>query len=424
MSRSPSRALALLFLLCSVTLAAPTLDIATDRADALYHAGETATFTIKVLDEGQPVTAGKLSWSLSKDGVGDLGKGVADPAEQPLTVTGTLAEPGVLRLTVNYADGDTKAAGFGGAGYDLDQLRPAAPAPDDFDAWWQSQKDLLAAIPMDAQVTVDEARSTEQYLVAEVSLANIDGSRVHGWYGRPRAAGKYPAMLQIPGASYGPFRATPGWAHRGFISLYVSVHDQPLEPTAEEVAALKAPDGALYNYFHQGRESRDTYYFRRVFLSFVRAIDFLTSQAEWDGEHMLVSGSSQGGGSTLVTAGLDPRVTAGAANVPALCDHKGLLIDRASGWPRLIPNAEATDVITTAGYFDAAYFASRITCPMLVSVGLIDRTCPATSVLAAYNAIPHERKQLLIYPKMGHEITKDWTAAQDAFLLKQAGLAD
>ena len=37
-----------------------TLKISADRADALYKAGETATFTIEALQDGKPLAEGKV----------------------------------------------------------------------------------------------------------------------------------------------------------------------------------------------------------------------------------------------------------------------------------------------------------------------------------------------------------------------------
>ena len=52
----------------------------------------------------------------------------------------------------------------------------------------------------------------------------------------------------------------------------------------------------------------------------MRTLDFLTSQPEWDGKRILVLGESQGGGQSLAAAGLDHRVSAVVATVPAMSD--------------------------------------------------------------------------------------------------------
>jgi cephalosporin-C deacetylase-like acetyl esterase len=59
-------------------------------------------------------------------------------------------------------------------------------------------------------------------------------------------------------------------------------------------------------------------------------------------------------------------------------------------------------------YVDAMNFASRIACPTYVSVGFIDKTCPPTSVYAAFNNIPAGvEKHIVNRPEMGHAFPPD-----------------
>ena len=398
--------LALLLLGGSAAHAAPVVSVTCDHETGLYEVGETVVFGIALTDEEEEVAEGTLQCRLTLDGVGDLGQPEAALVEGKASVEASLDEPGVIRLDVSYTNGDVKARGIGGAAFSPESIEPTQP-PEDFRGWWDAEKAALAEIPIDAQVTLDEARSTDTVDVFDLSLANIGGSRVRGWFCRPKAAGKYPAILSVPGAGVGP-TGPAVWRGTTSLSVNISVHDQPMQESAEFYEELNAEGGALYAYPYQGRESRDTFYFRRVFLSLVRCIDFLCSQEDWDGNNVIVNGSSQGGGSSLVAAGLDERVTGAAANVPALCYHGGILHGQASGWPGLISDPEAEAVVKTAGYFDAAHFAQFIECPVLVTVGLVDRTCPPTSVYAAYNGLPSEQKELVVYPTMGHEVPKDW----------------
>jgi cephalosporin-C deacetylase-like acetyl esterase len=139
---------------------------------------------------------------------------------------------------------------------------------------------------------------------------------------------------------------------------------------------------------------------------------------------MIVNGSSQGGAMTLVTTGLDSRVTAGAANVPALNDHSGRDFGRPSGWPQLVPlDADGKldpKILAVSRYYDAVNFARRIKVPMVFGVGLIDNTCHATTVFSAYNVV-QSPKNIDIAPLMGHAVNPAYTKMANAFILKQSG---
>jgi cephalosporin-C deacetylase len=142
----------------------------------------------------------------------------------------------------------------------------------------------------------------------------------------------------------------------------------------------------------------------------VRALDFLTTQPEWDGKVVAVVGHSQGGFQALVAGGLDDRVTFIGAGVPAGCDHTGMLRRRISGWPKLVPllqGGKPDSVIAEASrYYDAVNFAARCHADAIVSVGFIDRTCPPTSVYAAYNQLKGD-KSIINKPSMGHAAPSD-----------------
>ncbi|MEA2733572.1 MAG: cephalosporin-C deacetylase, partial [Humisphaera sp.] len=65
-------------------------------------------------------------------------------------------------------------------------------------------------------------------------------------------------------------------------------------------------------------------------------------------------------------------------------------------------------------YVDAMNFASRIRCQTIVSVGFVDKTCPPSSVCAAFNNIPATTKKTLVMrPTMGHQFPPDLIAAWD-----------
>ena len=73
---------------------------------------------------------------------------------------------------------------------------------------------------------------------------------------------------------------------------------------------------------------------------------------------------------------------------------------------RYLAAHRSTDAFDTLAYFDAAVLAPRATAPALFSVALMDRTCPPSTVFAAYHAYggsgPVE-KSIEVYEFNDHE---------------------
>jgi cephalosporin-C deacetylase-like acetyl esterase len=110
----------------------------------------------------------------------------------------------------------------------------------------------------------------------------------------------------------------------------------------------------------------------------------------------LVIGESQGGGQALAAAGLDKRVSAVVATVPAMCDWGGVIAGRKSGWPQPMESKGNTpEIRQTLPYFDAAQILKGSKATLVVEVGLIDGTCPSTSIYAAINQAKGKK---IIYP--------------------------
>jgi cephalosporin-C deacetylase-like acetyl esterase len=161
-----------------------------------------------------------------------------------------------------------------------------------------------------------------------------------------------------------------------------------------------------------------------MFLRIVRAIDFLTAQPEWDGEHVIVIGHSQGGGQALVAGGIDDRVTLIAPGVPAICDHSGQAAGRINGWPKLVPNGADgqpdPQILQAARYVDAVNFATRCKADAIMSVGFIDSVCPPSSCYAAYNVLSGT-KSVINEPLMGHAAPAHIQEAFFARVLQHVG---
>jgi cephalosporin-C deacetylase-like acetyl esterase len=214
-------------------------------------------------------------------------------------------------------------------------------------------------------------------------------------------------------------------AGRGMIALTIGIHGIPVNLPEEVYEDLYA--GALRGYRNINLDNRDAYYYRRVYMSCLRANDYLVSRPNFDGENLVVTGGSQGGMLAIVTAALDPRVTGLAARAPAYCDVTGYLHGRAGGWPHMFapgsPHLGNAAKLETTSYYDVVNFARHIKVPGHYTWGFNDETCPPTSIYAAYNQI-NAPKTLMLVPSAEHKTTPEQDKAVDAWMAETVSEKD
>ncbi len=387
----------------SLVAAETGLTVSADRADATYSLGDTVTFTVECTDRDAAV-----QYLLSIDGETELETGALELRRGRATVRAVLNQPGFLRLQATTGDGEQAVRAYWGCAVEPLAIRSAGVLPDDFERFWAQGKAELLRVAPDfriEEVTGDEHSSR----LFRVSVANIEGSRMFCWYRVPKGEGPFPAVLSIPGAGVRKEGTRENYAQAGFAVLTMAVHGIGQDHPLEYYDTLR--HGLLSGYPYFGMDDPYRYYYRRMVLGAIRCIDFLSTRGEVDKTRIAVAGSSQGGGMSLLVASLDKRIRALSANVPALCDHAGSLQGRPSGWPRLLRHAGAGQrnrVLRTMGYFDAATAASRIEVPARLSAGFIDRTCPPSTVMAAFNNLRGPRTIEMV-PGMGHATPKGYS---------------
>ena len=396
--------------------------VAPDHPDWKYAPGENVTFTIRAVRDGAPASGVQLAWSLGPEMMEPVRSETVTLGAGDLRVdAGTMKQPGFLRLIATVEDGGHSYRGLATAAFAPEKIQPAAEEPADFDAFWREGKEALAKIPIDAERTLLPELCTATVNVYHVSLQNVGHgakgtSRIYGMLAEPKAAGKYPALLSVPGAGVHKGSALVKQAEQGAITLSIGIHGIPLVLDSKVYDALAS--GALNGYWSYNLDSRDRYYYRRVYLGCVRANDYLTSLPNWDGRTLAVTGGSQGGALTIVTAGLDPRVKALAAYYPALSDMAGYVQGRAGGWPHMFRDAanRTKEKLETAAYYDVVNFARRVKAPGIYSWGYNDETCPPTSTYAAYNVVTAP-KTLLLALETGHGNIPEQVERVDAWLM-------
>jgi cephalosporin-C deacetylase len=386
-----------------------------DHPDWTYKPGEAAAFRIDVLRDGHPVVGATVKYGVGPEMLPPVTQSTAVVGAKPLTVAGgTMKVPGFLRLIATAEVDGRTYRGVGTAGFAPDRIEPTQVNPPDFDAFWDAERQRLAVVPLDAKWTPLPDYGTADVDCSQVNLQNVgltDGtSRLYGILCMPHAPGKYPALLSVPGAGVRPYRGLPELAARGLITFQIGIHGIPVIQPQEVYDSLGR--GGLTGYPTFGLDSRERYYYRRVYTGTLRANDFLTSLPQWDGRNLGVTGGSQGGALAIVTAGLDRRVTRLAAYYPALSDVTGYLKERAGGWPHMFRAATGPNVhrdeakIVTTRYYDVVNFARRVTVPGLYSWGFNDETCPPTSMYSAYNVITAPKRLILAYTT-GHNSTQE-----------------
>ena len=423
-----------------VNLFAGTLkfECSTNREDAIYKAGEKIVFKVKLLDDGQIASDKFIQYQLRHDDKTVKSERVS--AAEDLVIETSLNKPGWVYITVTARDGEGKeikqlmtvkgkeqeqtVRGGIGAMIEPEKLHPFLEEPKDFDAFWDKVKAELAAVPM--KELERDPYPDRRAQVFDVKVSCAGDKPVSGYLCIPNGAkpGSCPAIVSFHGAGvYSANRLT--WrAVQGFIAMDINAHGiENGKPKAFYEDLRENYFYAKDNPDHPGRypqwykTDREKFYFKGMFMRVMRALEYVKSQPEWDGKHLIVMGSSQGGAQVLAACALDHDVTFALAGVPAMCDHSGCLGGRRSGWPFLYSqkaDQENPAIVKCASYYDGAYFAKRIKCPIWITTGFIDGTCAPSSVFAAYNNIPDGvEKHIQTCPTSGHGNTPatDWEKA-------------
>lgn len=416
--------LTLMLTLCTFLLNAQPAEqlvkimITPNSEDWNYQTGQKAVFDLLVTKNSVPLKNVAIRYELSYDMMKPFRENSETLKEGKLKIeAGTMKVPGLLRCRVFVSYDGKEYEGRATAGFDVQAIRPTAVMPDDFTDFWNKAKAENAKIPIDARLTLLPERCTGNINVYELNIQNFDyGSRIYGILCVPKAPGKYPAVLSVPGAGIRPYAGNISIAEKGVITLQIGIHGVPV--TMDPVIYDNMYRASTRGYWLENWDNRDQVYFKRVYLGCVRAIDYLFTMPEFDGTHLAVQGGSQGGALAIVTASLDSRVTGLVSFYPALSDIAGYTHNRAGGWPHLFKDstdspAVLAQKVKTSGYYDVVNFARNLKVPGFYSFGYNDMVCPPTSMFSAYNEIKAP-KELFVVPEIGHyAYPEQWDKAWD-----------
>ena len=365
------------------------VQVTPNHTDFLYKEGENVKFDIVILKNSIPLKNVEISYNISEDMMKAHKSEVLTLKDGIASISaGTMKKAGFLRCQVSAKYQGKEYKGLATVGFNTEKIEPVTQLPKDFLEFWEKEKAEAAKVPMDVKMTLVPERCSEKLNMYYVSIQNLrSGSRIYGMLSVPKGREKYPAVLKLPGAGVRAYNGDTENAAKGYIVFEIGIHGIPVNLPGDVYWNLY--EGPLKNYHTANLDSRDNYYYKRVYLGCVRAIDFIYSLPEFDGTNLIAYGGSQGGALSIITAGLDNRVKGLVSFYPALCDMVGYLHGRAGGWPRMFQNEEnnTPEKIKTAQYYDVVNFARQVKVPGFYSFGYNDMVCPPTSVCSALNMI-------------------------------------
>ncbi|SDN30753.1 cephalosporin-C deacetylase [Actinomyces ruminicola] len=301
---------------------------------------------------------------------------------------------------------------------ELEAYAPDLSEPEDFDAFWTR---TLAESPFaPSSVTITPVTTPLlTHRVHDVTFGGYAGDPIRAWLITPAEAERpLPAVVEFLGMGGG--RGMPQdhltWAAAGYAHLVMDTRGQGSHwGSGGDTPDPHGTGPAAAGFATHGLQSPDDYLYRRLFVDAHHAVEAAAVLPEVDAARIAVTGVSQGGGMAIAAAGLNHRVIAAMPDVPFMC-----ALPRAVGLTDDPPYAdiagylavhrdEVEQAYRTLAYFDAALLGARAACPALFSTGLMDTTCPPSTVFAARNlwgqasAKPPARPQIRVYPFNGHE---------------------
>lgn len=379
------------------------VSFSTDREPVDYHVNQEMTFTIAVDLDGQTLEGDYfIDWkSSSDDGVTNHGR--VRLSEQPVVVKASLKRPGFVRLQAELVNADgvaleqddfkkperkVKIGYEGGAGADVDQIRQAVPAPDDFASFWERQKVRLSAVPPKFVMNPVESKSPGFDTFA-VSVDCAGPRPVTGYLTIPTGAKDKSLPVRVLFYGYGVEKHLPHSGTEGEITFGVNAHGFDLDQDKDYYSKYRdtiRSNGQAYGFDPKQNRDPEKSYFNGMALRVMRALEFVKLQPQWDGKSLTVKGGSQGGLQSVWAAALDHDVSKCEVSIIWCTNMAGASKDgRLPGW-----HPEWVDEL---GYYDTVNHAGKIQCPVEIDrAGLGDYTSPPSGIAAFYNNLNVAKK--------------------------------
>lgn len=379
-----------------------------NSTDGFFHSGEKAVVKASV-EKG---TDGALTMYVMRNGTRILEKDIKLTTKPKVIFEHECDACCAFMIFVKPKDG-TQTAGIGFA-VNPEEFRQGYHCPDDFMEFWNGElSEMRAAEPIATLKEVPvEGEDAKDFVAYALEISMHEGPAVRGYVAMPRGAkpGSLPIVMFFHGAgvSAKSCRSTieraVEYAKKGNGAIAADINAHGMLNGQKQAYYDSLENGPLKDYRYLTPQSRKKFTYRLMYLRDVRALDYLCTLPEWDGKHVLVTGSSQGGGQSCGVAALDSRVGALVPIVPGLSDEGARLV-RECGWTRHFRTmTDNQDVRNFFPYYDSASFLRFTKAKMWMEVGLIDETCAPEGIIACFNSAACPEKHLIPCPYRRHTI--------------------
>lgn len=390
----------------------PGAQLEINTTDGVYEVGDSIKVWATVFDGCSPV----LEFTVQKNMKTELSKKTVMLKEgRHLLYSEVCQEPAhyVYLLGIPGTKKAGEKASSVGAIVSHKSFRAGYAAPKDLRKFWDKQIAKMRKMPLTVESKPAPMEESDQsgYTCLDIEIPMPEGNPVRAYlvYPTDAPAKSLPIVIRTHAAGVkGKYcqcsvdqTIRDAKKGNGAIALDINAHGMLNGQPQSYYDSLDA--GELLKYSSRDFTGHEDFYFRLMYLRLVRAIDYLVTLPQWDGERIAIYGESQGGAQAAAAAGIDNRITAASLRVPAFMDVAGSFDDRAGSWPQAY-GRRAEELGHILPYYDAACLLTMTRAKLFFEAGLTDYTCPPACVSAGYNNAPVEDKTIVFFPYRPHTL--------------------
>lgn len=295
---------------------------------------------------------------------------------------------------------------------EIKATKPPLTAKADFDAFWAKAKARVDAHRLKPTFTVAEDIPFTLIRVYDVTIPGLDGTPVKGWLllpGNASPSNRVPCVVQFHGGG-GQRNLDHWWAASGIAMLMADFRHQG-GTTGSKTAFERTCGNAVIGF--NLKKGPEDYYLYHAWTDQLLTLRAAFEHPCIDPERIAVWGQSQGGGTALMAAALEPRVKKCFAAVPSYSwwerriDQKLASAAQLESYLRDHP-ADIPRVFDLMSYFDGMNFAARVKCPVRLYACGRDTAVTPECVYAVYNHLATTSdKSVVDFPYGRHECYLD-----------------